>query len=150
MFLEDLVNFFLAQEREYLDPFLCIYITGIYPKLVKLERRGSRRIKPNIPLFGFSKLGPICFCDQGTGKCECLTPQFFPDQFGAGNNISPLITSTHLEFAVLIFILPVKIITLHHLVGKLSITKPFISFNSSLYAILSHHIIHRDVLARIT
>src|SRR5687768_3411698 len=104
MFFYQCLNLSLAKKRKDPDPFLGIGILGIEPELIELIGSGPLRIKPNISLFSFTKFTSISLFYEGAGKCKCLAACLAPDQFAAGSDIPPLITSTHLEFAVHVLI----------------------------------------------
>ena len=138
------------KKREDLDPFHVIFITGIQPELIELIGACFFRIQPYVALFRFPEFPTIGFGDQRTGKGIGLTAGLASDQFGARDDIAPLVAATHLEFAFLVLMEPVVVISLHQLVGEFGITESGFALDPFAHTVLGHHVVDRDVLADVT
>src|SRR6266480_3407494 len=134
----DQFDFGLRQKSKNPDPFCSVGIGCIQPELVELVGTGFYGIKPDISFFSFPKFSTISLCYERTGKRKCFSSCFSPDQFCAGSNISPLVTSSHLQFAIHVLIQPIKIITLHKLVSKFSIADTCFSLDPFFNTVLCH------------
>src|SRR5580658_5201148 len=138
-------NLVFWEESEYFDPLSGICVGSIQPELVEFIRGCFGRVEPDIAFFGLSEFAAVGFGQEGTGEGEGFAAGLAADQLGAGGDIAPLVAAAHLELAVFIRVQPIKIISLHQLVGKFGETHPIFPFEALLYAIFCRHIIYGNM-----
>src|SRR5690606_206132 len=88
--------------------------------------------------------------DQLRSNCEGCSAGFSTNEFCSGNDISPLIRSSHLHQTVLFFPEIVKIVALNQLITEFGKRHSGFTFKSFLYRIFGHHVIHSNMLTYIT
>ena len=133
------------QEREDADPFFCIRVGGVQPKLVKFVGGSFDRIEPDVAFFGLSEFAAIGFGEEGAGEGEGLAAGFATDEFRAGGDVAPLVASAHLKFAIFMRIEPIKIISLDQLIREFGEAHAAFTFEATLNAVLCRHVIYRNM-----
>ena len=136
------------EHREYLNITFGIFVADVQPELVELVRRRITRIEPYVPGLGFAEFRSIRLLDQRAGQPERFAACFAADQLGSGGNISPLVGTAHLQFAVLMLIKMQKIGSLHQLVRKFGERHAVaLAAEALLDRVFGHHVVDRNAFA---
>jgi hypothetical protein len=102
-------------------------------------------VEPHVAAFTLAELAAVSLGHQRRGEGKGFAARLAPDEFGAGRDVAPLVGAAHLEPHALGLIEVVKVVPLEQLVRKFGERKA--GFESLFHAVLSHHVVHRQVLA---
>ena len=98
------VNSRLVQASEDLDVTLSVVIAHIQPELVETIWASVLAIQPDVSALGLAELTTVSFGNQWTGQSESLAATHFLNQLSTSGDVTPLIATTHLQFAVLMLV----------------------------------------------
>ena len=150
MLFDEAVNFFLGEVGENLDVTFCFLVAHVEPELIESIRRGAVAVEPDVALFSLTKLLAVCFGDEGAseGKGFIVSTQFATNQLRTCGDVTPLVATTHLEFAVLLLVEVEEVVALEQLVGEFGERHTFGKFaiETTLHTVFRHHIVHGDAL----
>src|SRR5690554_4426319 len=103
------------------QPNVCghILVAAVEPELVEFVWGCFIPVEPDVATLAFSELRTVGFFNEWSRQCKRFSLCFSSNDFCSGRDISPLVGTTHLQFAVLQVMQVVKIIPLNKLVAKL-------------------------------
>ena len=114
------VDLVKRNECEHLNETLRIFIRLIEPELIELIWACLLSIKPNVTFFRLTKLSTVSLGHKRPCKHTCvITTDHSTDKLNTSCTITVLVTTTNLQFAVVLLVKLYKVVTLNQLIGKL-------------------------------
>ena len=145
------IAFFLLQRGENLDVALGFFIADVEPELIELIGGGVATVEPNVSLFRLSEFLSVGFGDERAGQCVGIgvCAEFSADEFRSRGDVTPLVGTAHLQFAVFGFVEVEEVVALEQLVGELCEGESVACFSVEAFfdAVLRHHVVHGDVFS---
>ena len=147
----EILDGLLVEIGEDLDVPLSILVAHVEPELIKSIGCGTVRIEPYVSALCLAKLLTVGLGDKRAGEAErlCIIAEGAADELCTCRHVTPLVVTAELQAYAIVLIEIEEVVSLEKLISELRERQTVAgsTVEALLHALLSHHIVDRDVLA---